>query len=151
MEEKTQETAMDIPSMITDSAEDYLMVTEQGRRYKTTFTRKFENRVPWTPPNPEEVKSIIPGTVHRISIQAGDYVCQNDELLVFEAMKMYNVIRAPFNGMVHEIRVKEGDHLPKGAVMLVIRPTNETPKDIKKRVRIQQTAVKKSKGKKRKA
>ncbi|MDR2362347.1 MAG: acetyl-CoA carboxylase biotin carboxyl carrier protein subunit [Prevotellaceae bacterium] len=137
MEEQKQETTLDNTPLITDSAEDYkiLTVAEQGRRYKTTFTKKFENRVPWTPPNPEEVKSFIPGTIHKLSVHAGDYVRKNDELLVFEAMKMYNVIRAPYNGIVHKVLVKEGDRLPKGVVILTVHPTNETPKSMKRKAK----------------
>ena len=94
------------------------------------------------------MKSFIPGTVHKISVRAGDYVCKNDELLVFEAMKMYNVIRAPFHGVVQEVRTREGERLPKGVVMLVVRPSGEALKTFKKKARLQQASAKKAQAKK---
>ncbi|MDR0667514.1 MAG: acetyl-CoA carboxylase biotin carboxyl carrier protein subunit [Prevotellaceae bacterium] len=150
MEEQKQVPTLENPLLITESAEDYqsLAVAEQGRSYQTTYTKKFKNRTTWTPPNPEEVKSFIPGTVHKISVRVGDYVCKNDELLVFEAMKMYNVIRAPFHGVVQEVKVREGERLPKGVVMLVVRPASETLKSFKKKARLQQASVKKAQTKK---
>jgi biotin carboxyl carrier protein len=143
MEKKKNELLTD-ETVIVDSPENYkiLSVTEQGRKYRTTFTKKFENRVNWVRPNPEEIKSYIPGTVDKITVKKGDYVKKNDELMIYVAMKMRNVIRAPFNGIVERIVVKEGDHLPKGSVMMVVKMTNESPKEIKRKVRKKAKRVK---------
>ena len=81
-------------TLITDSPETFqvLSVAEEGRKYKTTFTKKFEHREKWTKPNPEEIKSFIPGTVEKIMVKKGDDVKEGEELMLYVAMKMHNII-----------------------------------------------------------
>jgi biotin carboxyl carrier protein len=100
-----------------------LRIFEEGRYYKTTFSKKYEARTPWVKPNPEEIKTFIPGSVQKILVQTGQEVKAGDELILFEAMKMCNVIRAPFAGKVTAIPVKVGDRLPRGAIMLTLKQT----------------------------
>lgn len=109
--------------MITDHPDVFqiLSVMTGGRKYQTTFTKKFIARKTWTPPNPEEIKSFIPGTVEKILVKKGQYVKANEELISYVAMKMRNVIRAPFDGKIENIFVKEGALLPKGAPLLIIK------------------------------
>jgi biotin carboxyl carrier protein len=100
-------------------------VVEDGRKYKTMFTKKFAARKQWVRPNPEEIKSFIPGTVEKIMVKTGAYVEANEVIISYIAMKMRNVIRAPFAGKVTAILVKEGDQLPKGVPMLIIKQKQE--------------------------
>jgi biotin carboxyl carrier protein len=100
-----------------------LRLFEEGRNYKTTFTKKYQGRKPWVKPNPEEIRTFIPGSVLKIAVKTGQVVRAGDELVMFEAMKMHNIIRAPFAGKVTHIPVKVGDRLPRGAVMLTLRKT----------------------------
>ena len=99
----------------------YVQVFEGGRRYITRTSVKMELRKPWQKPDPEEIRSVIPGSVLSLMVQEGDEVTKDQELMVYIAMKMHNVIRAPFAGKVAQIRVKSGDKLQKGALMMVIR------------------------------
>jgi biotin carboxyl carrier protein len=149
MENKKNDTLIE-ESLVTDTPETYklLSVTEQGRNYQTTFTKKFENRTQWASPNPEEIKSYIPGTVDKIGVKAGDYVKKNAELMTYMAMKMKNVIRAPFNGTVEAIHVKAGDQLPKGELMLTLKAGTEEPKKKKKQVKKVIRHIKRKKKKK---
>ena len=50
----------------------------------------------------------MPGKVVRLLVQVGDAVSLDQSLLVVEAMKMQNEIRAPRKGVVKEIGVREG-------------------------------------------
>src|SRR5687767_7186596 len=50
----------------------------------------------------------MPGKVVRLLVQIGDTVSLDQSLLVVEAMKMQNEIRAPRKGVVKEIGVLEG-------------------------------------------
>ena len=104
-----------------------IRVFEEGRNYETTYTAKYEKRIPWVRPNPEEIKSFIPGTVEKIMVKKGEKVSVGQEIMIYVAMKMHNVIRAPFAGTVMDICVEIGNKLPKGTVMMVIRREN-TPK-----------------------
>ena len=50
----------------------------------------------------------MPGKVVRLLVQIGDTVSLDQSLLVVEAMKMQNEIRAPRKGVIKEIGVREG-------------------------------------------
>ena len=104
------------PNLFTDK----IQIHECGRQYKTLYTRKFLERKPWSAPNPNEVRSIIPGSVTEINVKAGAKVKKGSKLMVYEAMKMKNIISAPFDAIVKSVEVKVGDKLPKGAVLVYL-------------------------------
>src|SRR5271166_2781378 len=60
----------------------------------------------------------FPGTVSKISAQAGQTILVNDVLLVLEAMKMETVITAPIAGKVAKINVNVGDAVQQGQVLV---------------------------------
>ena len=97
-----------------------LQIFEDGRKFETTFTEKFKNRKVWEYPDFSEIKSVIPGSVIDISVNVGDEVAKGGEMMVYEAMKMHNIIRAPFDGVVDKIFVSKGDKLPKGHIMIYL-------------------------------
>jgi biotin carboxyl carrier protein len=90
----------------------------EGTKYRTIFTSKFENRKQFVPHNPKLIVSVIPGTVLKVHIKAGQKVTQGHELMVLEAMKMENLIKSPLNGKVKDVKVKPGDKVSKGFVMI---------------------------------
>ena len=107
----------------------HVQVSEGGRKYETRLSPKMTLRKAWQKPNPNEILSIIPGVVLSLLVREGDEVAVNQEIMVYETMKMHNVIRAPYAGMITQICVKQGDKVPKGALMMVIRPSeaNDPP------------------------
>ncbi len=106
------------PNIFTDK----IQIHECGRQYKTLYTKKFLERKPWQAPNPNEVRSIIPGSVTEINVKEGAKVKKGEKLMIYEAMKMKNVIAAPFDAVIVSIEVKVGDKLPKGAVLVNLEP-----------------------------
>jgi glutaconyl-CoA/methylmalonyl-CoA decarboxylase subunit gamma len=70
---------------------------------------------------PGVVKSPLPGVIKSIKVHSGDTVAFNDELLVIEAMKAMNIIRAPQAGTVGTIYVTEGRQVPHGAPLLDLK------------------------------
>ena len=100
---------------------DKLQVMTSGRVYQTLLTKKYKSRTQWAKPNPQQIKSIIPGTVTEITVKTGDSVKKGDRIMVYEAMKMQNIILAPFNGVVESIFVEEGVKLPKGYLMIYLK------------------------------
>ena len=62
----------------------------------------------------------MPGKVIRILVQCGDEVACDQSLLMLEAMKMQNAIRAPKRGVVKEIAVKPGSTVNTGDLLAVI-------------------------------
>jgi 3-methylcrotonyl-CoA carboxylase alpha subunit len=70
---------------------------------------------------PLEVRAIIPGRVVAVSVAVGDTVEAGQQLLVIEAMKMQNELRAPRGGTVERIAAGVGDAVDLGSVLLVLR------------------------------
>jgi glutaconyl-CoA decarboxylase len=62
----------------------------------------------------------MPGKVLKVAVSAGAAVKNGDLVLVLEAMKMENEIFSPADGVVKEIRSREGDAVNSGDVMMVI-------------------------------
>jgi len=89
--------------------------------YQTTFTNKYLNKKPYEPPNLKKVKSFIPGTVREIFVKRRARVKMNDNLLVLEAMKMKNILKAPIDGQIKLVNVKVGQVVPKDFVMIEFR------------------------------
>ncbi|MBU0763983.1 MAG: acetyl-CoA carboxylase biotin carboxyl carrier protein subunit [Bacteroidetes bacterium] len=89
-----------------------------GAKYRTLLTGKFENRKKWTPSDNNKVVSHIPGTVVKVFVKKGQKVRTGQRLLTLEAMKMRNVIEVPYTGVIKAVHVKEGQILPKGAIMV---------------------------------
>ncbi len=81
--------------------------------YKTKLTRKFLMRKAYEPIDPNKIIAHMPGTIIEIKVKVGDIVKKGDLLLIVEAMKMYNNVRAPFNGKIKKIHVEVGQKVPK--------------------------------------
>jgi biotin carboxyl carrier protein len=73
----------------------------------------------------------MPGKVVRILVAVGDEVDAGRGIIVVEAMKMQNEMKAPRAGRVAAIQVKENDSVVAGAVLAIIEPatTEPTPTD----------------------
>ncbi|HRQ30953.1 MAG TPA: hypothetical protein PLU49_12800 [Saprospiraceae bacterium] len=64
--------------------------------------------------------SPMPGLVIKNNVRIGDEVEKGDALIVLEAMKMENIIKAPLKGVIKSVFVKEGDSVLKKQVLLEI-------------------------------
>ena len=62
----------------------------------------------------------MPGLIIGYKKNVGDAVAKGDTVLILEAMKMENAIVAPCDGVIKAINYKQGDTVPKGAVLCVI-------------------------------
>jgi 3-methylcrotonyl-CoA carboxylase alpha subunit len=60
----------------------------------------------------------MPGRVIAVNVEPGQAVKGGEEILVVEAMKMENAIRAPRDGVVKSITVKVGDMVSPGVVLV---------------------------------
>ena len=63
----------------------------------------------------ETINSPMPGTILSVKVNAGDAVKAGDVLLILEAMKMENEIKAPHDATVAAVLVKQGDTVDSGA------------------------------------
>jgi biotin carboxyl carrier protein len=69
---------------------------------------------------PAEVRAIIPGRVASLAVESGEAVEIGQALLVVEAMKMQNEIRAPRGGILRGVFVAAGQTVEAGALLVVI-------------------------------
>jgi biotin carboxyl carrier protein len=69
---------------------------------------------------PTEVRAIIPGRVLSVSVVPGDAVVAGQQLLVVEAMKMQNELRAPRDGTIATVDVGTGRTIEVGDLLLVL-------------------------------
>lgn len=67
-----------------------------------------------------EIKTAMPGKLVRILIEVGAEIKKGDGVLIVEAMKMQNEMKSPKDGIVKEIRFKEGATVNAGDVLAVI-------------------------------
>jgi pyruvate carboxylase subunit B len=67
---------------------------------------------------PAPIVAPMPGMIVRISAQVGDQVQPGQGLVVMEAMKMENELRATTAGTVRAILAQPGTAVEKGAVLL---------------------------------
>ena len=69
-----------------------------------------------------EVRAPMPGLVVRVLAKEGQRVGAGDGLVVIEAMKMENEIRASGSGTVAAIKVGPGDVVERDEILIALRP-----------------------------
>lgn len=60
----------------------------------------------------------MPGKVIKVSVEPGQEVAKGAEILVIEAMKMENAVRAPRDGRVKSVAAQVGDMVSPGVVLV---------------------------------
>ena len=70
---------------------------------------------------PLKVVAPMPGKVVRVLVNVGDAVRARQPVVVVEAMKMENELRADRDGTVAEIHAREGMSVEAGALLIVIQ------------------------------
>ena len=68
----------------------------------------------------EPVKSPMPGTIINVNVTAGQSVKKGDVLVVLEAMKMENEIKAAKDGKIISVSVNKGESVDTGTVLVTI-------------------------------
>ena len=67
-----------------------------------------------------EVRSEIAGLIWKVVASVGQSVAEDEQLVIIESMKMEIPVLAPKKGLVREIRVKEGDEIAEGQILVVL-------------------------------
>jgi biotin carboxyl carrier protein len=70
---------------------------------------------------PRAIVAPMPGRIVKVLVTPGATVRARQPLVVVEAMKMENELRAPRDGVVEEVRVSDGLLVEANAVLLVLR------------------------------
>ncbi|MCK5856928.1 MAG: acetyl-CoA carboxylase biotin carboxyl carrier protein subunit [Bacteroidales bacterium] len=89
--------------------------------YRTTINKMQKNRKPYTVPDARNLHAFIPGTILDIAFKDGEQVKEGDIIMYLEAMKMKNIIKAPFDGEIKKIYVKEGETVSKNHLLVELK------------------------------
>ncbi len=66
----------------------------------------------------KDVRAAMPGLILEVKVKPGEHVVAGQPLLVVEAMKMENIIKAVGDGVIKSVAVTKGDSIDKGDKML---------------------------------
>jgi biotin carboxyl carrier protein len=67
-----------------------------------------------------DVKAPMPGLVVEVPVAVGQTVAKGDKVLILEAMKMENVIKAAGDGVIKAVHVSKGMAVEKGQLLIEI-------------------------------
>ncbi len=65
-----------------------------------------------------DIKAPMPGLVIEVAVEVGQSVAKGDKVLILEAMKMENVIKAAGDGIVKAIHTIKGQPVEKGQLLI---------------------------------
>lgn len=65
-----------------------------------------------------KIEAPMPGTVTKVVVKAGDSVKAGDNLLMFEAMKMEQEIKAPQDGVIAGVHTTQGASINQGDLLI---------------------------------
>ncbi len=69
---------------------------------------------------PQEIRALMPGKVVKLLVGVGDEVSAGDGVIIVEAMKMQNEMKAPKAGRIARVHVAEGNTVAAGEALLVV-------------------------------
>ena len=64
------------------------------------------------------IKAPMPGMVLEVAVEVGQTIAKGDKVLILEAMKMENVIKATGEGVVKAIHISKGTAVEKGQLLI---------------------------------
>ena len=65
-----------------------------------------------------DIKAPMPGLVIEVAVEVGQTVSKGDKILILEAMKMENVIKAAGDGIVKAVHISKGQPVEKGHLLV---------------------------------
>ncbi len=68
-----------------------------------------------------KVNAPLPGHIMKVFVKEGDMVRKDDNLLIYEAMKMENLLKAEKVGKIKSVKVKPGDTVLQDDVLFEIQ------------------------------
>jgi acetyl-CoA carboxylase biotin carboxyl carrier protein len=67
-----------------------------------------------------EIRANLAGVVWQVLVSVGDEIIENQDVIILESMKMEIPIESEKKGKVNEIKVKEGDFVNEGDVLIIV-------------------------------
>ena len=118
-------------TVATQSSGDRLVVDLDGAVYSALVESDRDRRLASMQKHsgakvgPSDVRCDMAGIVVRLAVNVGDVVAVGDPLIVVEAMKMENEIRAQAAGKVSAIHVAERGTVLAGDLLVTLAPAEE--------------------------
>jgi len=101
---------------VTVESESYLVSVEDERARAARAVSKGKGSAD----DSKVVLSMMPGIVREVRVEPGDAVAAGDPLLILEAMKMENEIRAALDGTVKTVHVTGDQTVNKGDPLVTL-------------------------------
>ena len=101
-----------------------MVIKVNGRSYPVAIKDKFDLLLEKMGMNANaaakvnNVRAPMPGLIIELKVKDGDNVKAGDTLLILEAMKMENIIKAPGDATVRSVKVSMGDGVEKNQVLI---------------------------------
>lgn len=115
-------------SSVTNNSGESTVLVVNGRPYelivddRRSLIKKNLMQVGATSGRGQVIKAPMPGKVVKIEVEVGAHVLPGAGLIVLEAMKMENEIKASARGTVDSIHVEAGRAVEKGELLISIKP-----------------------------
>ncbi|HMG15194.1 MAG TPA: acetyl-CoA carboxylase biotin carboxyl carrier protein subunit [Saprospiraceae bacterium] len=99
----------------------------QNRVYTVNLQDSFEQNIEKlglaikTQQKLSEIKAPMPGTVLEVMVIEGQAIQKGDALVILEAMKMENIIKASGDGIIETINIIKGSSVDKNQIMLKLK------------------------------
>lgn len=99
---------------------DQTLISYQGRTFKVEPAQSFGQAA--SASGSGDITAPMPGQIVEISVKEGQVVEAADTILVLEAMKMQQPIKAGVDGKVSQIKVSIGDQVTDGQLLAKVEP-----------------------------
>lgn len=101
---------------VTLRGEHFDVQVEDERTRRLNIGRKMVS----IPEGEVVVTAPIPGLIVKILVEPGDSIVEEQPLVILEAMKMENEIRAVRSGVVKSVAIQPGARVEQNSVLLVV-------------------------------
>ena len=105
---------------MTTNTHEFVTIALESGNFQSLPTKKYLKRKTFEKESPGVIKAQIPGTVDQVLVAVGQCVRKGDTLMILEAMKMLNRIKAPIDGIVNALPVRAGEKVAKNQLLLDI-------------------------------
>ncbi len=85
--------------------------------------KKFQAAVSVRPSGasgPLKIQAPMPGKIVKVTVQEKSCVKEGESLLIMEAMKMQNELKAPKSGIISRIQVREGEAVSMSQTLMIL-------------------------------
>lgn len=102
-------------SVSVEGDKHFVELEDEKARFIRSLTKSDEKEKSLT-----EIKAPMPGLIVSVTVSEGQKIKKGERLIIIEAMKMENEIRANGDGTVKKVLVKEKESVEKDGVLLVL-------------------------------